>query len=161
MRRGAWIVVVSLFAPVGLAGCGEDATAGPPEILIGEHVCDSCNMIISDARFAGATIVLDERGRPTPRRFDDLNCQVRYEIDHPDQTVVGRWVHDFTSSQWLPAEGAVYFRADALRTPMGSHTAAHMDESSAEVHEQSMDGELLQFEGVWSEVLGQEPAGQP
>ena len=132
-----------------LAGCSDEIASGPPEILLGQDVCDTCNMIVSDARFAGATIVLDERGRASSRIFDDLNCQIQYETDHPDAEIATRWVHDYATAQWLAASNALYVRAESLITPMGSHTAAHADLSTAEALQQEEGGEVLGFEEVW------------
>ena len=53
-NAGLWLVMCLLLA-LALAACGGGAdTTQPPEILYGQDVCDECDMIISEEKFAAA-----------------------------------------------------------------------------------------------------------
>ncbi len=126
-------VSATLIAAAGLAltGCGNQPADGPPAIRLGHDVCAECNMIISDARWATATIVPGPRG-PEPRLFDDFNCQVNFENEHADAEIVARWSHDHATAEWLRTEGAHFLFTRDLRTPMGSNAAAFAGRTDAE-----------------------------
>jgi len=126
-----------------LVSCSGPPPDGPPVIVVGEDVCASCDMIISDERFACASVAETDRG-PSPRLFDDLNCQITYERAHPDEHFLYRWVHDYSGGGWIPAEDAFYVRADALRTPMASGTAAFASREDARALVDSLgEGEII------------------
>ena len=62
-------MLVGWVALLALAGCGGAAdTTQPPEILYGQDVCDECDMIISEEKYAAA--YWTEEGEA--RRFDDV-----------------------------------------------------------------------------------------
>ena len=48
--------------------------AQPPEIHYGEDVCDACGMLISEAKFAAASV--DQDG--TAHKFDDIGDLLDY-----------------------------------------------------------------------------------
>ena len=111
-----------------LAGCGDGAdTSQPPEILYGQDVCDECNMIISEEKFASAYWTADGE----PRRFDDLGEMMAYLGDHPDETIATAWVHDLNSAAWLAAGDAWYVMNSGLTTPMGTGIVALDSEEAA------------------------------
>ncbi len=142
---GLLLVVVSL-APLG--GCGEQPADAPPKVLLGDSVCDYCNMILSDDRWATATIVQGPRG-PEARLFDDFNCQVNYETDHPDLVILDRWSHDYTTHEWLKTSEAFFLLAPELRSPMGSNVAAFATKAGAEAARAEMQGEVVPFDEAW------------
>lgn len=146
MKRAA-SVAVSLLTIV-LTGCGRGAADGPPPVRLGDSVCDECNMIISDARWATATIVEGPRGGE-PRLFDDFNCQVNYEQGHPEHTVLARWSHSHATSEWITTESARFLISPELRTPMGSKTAAFGAESEAAAAGSALPGEVVDFATAW------------
>ncbi len=139
--------LLTLLPFLMLAGCGDEVAGGPPTVRLGEDVCDLCDMIISDERFATATIIEGERG-PEPILFDDFNCQINYEREHPDLVVLERWVHDHATLAWLPADAATYLRSDTLHTPMASGIAAFTDRAGAEALQQKVEGEVLTDEAL-------------
>ena len=61
-----------------------------PAELVYDHVaCDSCGMVVSDARFAAQIVTLDgERSQ-----FDDPACLFQYVADHTP-AIAHAWVHD-------------------------------------------------------------------
>lgn len=139
------LVMVAAAATLTLPGCAEDDPTGPPEIYYGQSVCTRCGMIISDARFASATIVLDDRGRPEAWLYDDIGDMLKHERDLAPERVLSRWVHDYSTSEWVPAGDAVYLRSEQLRTPMASHLVALSNRASADALLDSMPGTVLDW----------------
>lgn len=150
-------VFAALLASI--AGCDRQVSDGPPVIRLGDSVCDQCDMIISDDRWATATIIEGPRG-PEPRLFDDFNCQVNHQVEHPELAILARWSHDHATSEWLPTEQAWFLISPGLRTPMGSKAAAFSSPTVAETAKAELDGEVMAFEIAW-ERLGFVGAGSP
>lgn len=108
-----------------LAGCAQP-TPAPRAIKLGRDVCDHCNMIVSELRFAAQTWDA-KRGRA--RVFDDFGCAVLHaatagELDRPEHLF---WVSDSraeskTVGTWLEARSASY--RDGFHSPMGYGYAA-------------------------------------
>lgn len=150
--------VLALAASLAaIPGCEQQAADGPPAVRLGDSVCDQCNMIISDERWATATIVEGARG-PEPLLFDDFNCQVNHEAEHPDRTIVARWSHDHATLEWLRTDQARFLMSPGLRTPMGSKTAAFASEAAAEAAKAEFDGDVMTFDTAWRH-LGSAGAG--
>jgi copper chaperone NosL len=123
--RGLWLAACGLL--LLLAACGGAAdTTQPPEILYGQDVCDECNMIISEEKYASAYWTADGE----PRRFDDVGEMLVYMAENQEPTA-SIWVHDINSAAWLPAEEAWFVMISGLRTPMGTGIAVTGDEASA------------------------------
>lgn len=133
------------------SGCNKQATDTPPVVRLGDSVCEECNMIISDERWATATIVEGPRGAE-PRLFDDFNCQVNYEIANPDLTILGRWSHSHTTRKWIRTGDAHFLMSPGLRTPMASSIAAFASESEAEAAKGDLAGDVMSFEVAWKRL---------
>lgn len=121
---GLWLVICALL--LAACGGGGQATAEPPEILYGQDVCDQCNMIISEEKFAAAYWTADGEAR----RFDDLGEMLAY-IGGNSEERASTWVHDLNSAAWLGAEEAWYVMNAGLTTPMGTGIVALGDEAAA------------------------------
>lgn len=134
---------------VFIAGCEAPSADRPPEIRYGESTCVDCDMIISDERFAAATMVKDSRGRIEALLFDDVGDQIRYEREHTELVIVARWVHDYGTKAWIPAEQAWYLLSPALHTPMASGIAAFAKQSDAQAAQQEFGGDVLGFGALW------------
>ncbi len=114
-------VAVGLFALPG-----EEVSAGPPDLSIGQHTCDQCHMIISDERFAAGWRADDG----TQARFDDIGCMVaRYRS--AGQPAATLWVHDLDGLHWVRAASATFVLSEALHTPMAYGVAAFERAESA------------------------------
>ncbi len=135
-------------AALWLAGCAGESPDQPPTVFLGESVCAHCNMIISDERFASATVVRGPRG-PEAYLFDDFNCQMDYERSHPDAEIVSRWAHDYETGTWFHPDEGWFVRSDELVTPMGSQMALFRSEEAARNLAQKMGGEVLAFQDAW------------
>ncbi len=154
MIRSLFVLTITILSLFIVAGCGDDAADGPPVVHLGEDVCAECGMIISDERFAAATIIEDERGGATSLLFDDFNCQINHEMNHRETVIFNRWAHDHSTMEWLPATDAVYVRAPDLRTPMASHIAAFAKQADAEALQTDLGGDILNFEAMRDIVSG-------
>jgi copper chaperone NosL len=144
--------MLALAAPLMfLTACDEDDPDAPPTITYGVSVCTDCDMIISDERYAAATIVADSRGRPESLLFDDIGDQTNYESSHEGLTILSHWVHDHTTREWLRAEDAIYVRSPALRTPMASGLAAFASQAKAETAASELaHADVLTFADLFS-----------
>lgn len=149
MKRILGMLMVSCV--VWIAGCRSADPDRPPEVIIGDSVCDQCNMIISDERWATATIVQGPRG-PEPRLFDDFNCQVNYEEEHPQAKIVTRWSRSYTTTEWIRTEQAIFLISPSLRTPMGSNTAAFATQPDAQDIKADLNGEVMPFDSAWQRL---------
>lgn len=147
-REPTWPVVALLALAALVAACGPAAdTLAPPEIVYGEDVCDACGMIISDARFAAATIV-EVDGAQEVRRFDDIGDMLAYHADHPEWTVRRWYVHDHASLAWIDALAAHYVQAAAIHSPMGHGLAAFADPDAAAAFAGTVGGTVASFDAL-------------
>jgi copper chaperone NosL len=150
-RRSLWLV---FFVVLIMAACqpAEDAS-GPPEIRYGEDVCDRCNMLISEPRFATAYAT----DAAEVRRFDDVGCLFLHAQEEVE-TVASYWVHDFHSEEWLDAEQATFVHNPDLVSPMGWGIAAFAAAEDAEAYQAGEGGTVLTFAdlqaGIESGELG-------
>lgn len=150
-RHGVHLLVALialLFALTTVSGCEEQRTPQPPVIYFGQHECDVCRMIISDERYAAATVIEPDGGDYESRIFDDIGCLFQFEEDEPTVKVAARFVRDARTSQWLDAEDAAYLHSMTLKTPMAFHVAALAGPEPARGMQQEFPGEVLDFNGV-------------
>jgi copper chaperone NosL len=145
MRRAALFAAClwTLWPP----GCGDAPSIAPPEIRLGQDVCDVCGMIISDDRFA-AGLVVRRDGVYETRAFDDIGCLLAYEENHPDETVAARYVREFRTRTWLDAETAAYLHSEHLHTPMAFGLAALAAEADARALAGEFPGDLIGYATV-------------
>lgn len=152
-RRRAAFVVLALLTAVA-AGCEQEPRpVQPPEIAYGEDVCDRCGMIISEERHAAGLMVEGEDGRAY-RLFDDVAAVVLYDRDHPDVRILGRWVRDYATREWLIADSASYVRGEEVQTPMAFGIVATAP-SRADSLAAELGGSVL----TWSELQAMADTG--
>jgi nitrous oxide reductase accessory protein NosL len=142
------VATLALGALIFSSGCRNELDDGPPSIRLGDSLCIECGMIISDERFATATIVVGDRGNE-PLLFDDFNCQMIFEAKQSELTIVDRWSHDYNAGTWLHTADAWFMRSEKLHTPMASHIAAFTSKDDAEAFAAPLDGETLDFVELW------------
>lgn len=127
---------------MALAACSSDSgEAQPPEIHYGEDVCDACGMLISEAKFAAASV--DQDG--TAHKFDDIGDLVAYYTQHANATVKAYFVHDYPSEKWLRAENAYFVQSPQIQTPMAHGIAAYADRAAAEAAAQKYGVPVVKF----------------
>jgi copper chaperone NosL len=116
----------------------------PPEILYGEDVCDQCNMIINDERYAAGLVVETEPGQYEHRIFDDIGDLLVYEKEQGDELVIAAYyVHDYNSKEWIDGQTAYYIYSQELISPMGFGLAAAAQQLEAETLAEEWNGSVL------------------
>lgn len=135
-----WIKVL-LIACLGLVviGCQSEVNLDePPEIVYGEDVCDRCNMIISEARYAASYVT----PQGEVRLFDDIGGMVAHHHEAPEEVAV-YWVHDYETGEWLKANEAFYVMGSDLITPMGFGIVACATRAEAEAMAAEHEGAMV------------------
>ena len=149
MRPRSWLVMFLLLAGVVLAACGTKSKGPqPPEILYEQDVCDSCGMIISEARFASATVLTDGEAR----KFDDIAEMLVYHMEHPTEQVQAWFVHDYEGEHWVRAETAYFVKSEEIISPMGGSIVAFEDQSKAEEFAAEFHGEVYTLDQIRADV---------
>jgi copper chaperone NosL len=142
LSAASWLLLL-------LVGCQQTIDLeAPPEILYGQDVCDECNMIINDPRFAAAYVTADGE----VRRFDDIGGMLSHDQKVGEAAVV-YWVHDFSTEAWLDAREA-YFVLDnqELITPMGWGIAAFSSESAAADYVSAHSGSVTTYATLQEQI---------
>jgi copper chaperone NosL len=133
MRRSPpTLLLASLLASLiaSLIGCEADVPDAPPSIKYGQDLCAHCNMIITDARHAAASLVRVD-GRRRALAFDDVGDLIDYHRERADAPVERQFVADSGSGAWVEFGRAHFVRAPDVHTPMGSGILAFASESDA------------------------------
>ncbi len=143
-------IIYYLLVAALLAACAPASTEPqPPEIIIGQTLCDSCGMIISEAKYAAATIMVNGE----TRKFDDISEMIKYHMmDHPEAQVKIWFVHDYYSKEWLRGETAFYVQSEKLKTPMGGGVAAFKDQAAAKKLAAELGGKFYNLDGLRIEL---------
>jgi copper chaperone NosL len=140
---------ILLLAAALLSACSSQPEGPrPPEILYEQDVCVSCGMIISEARFAAATVLTDGEGR----KFDDIAEMLVYHMEHPTEQVAAWFVHDYEDEHWIRAETAYFVHSDALKSPMGGNIVAFEDETAANALAAELQGEVYTLDQLRADV---------
>lgn len=148
MKRHPVLLIVLTFALLLAVACQPAEQAGTPEIRYGEDVCDQCNMLINEPRFA-ATYTSEEGDT---RRFDDIGEMFLYARDK-GEIVDAYWVHDYHSESWIEADAATYVHNPDLMTPMGWGIAAFSSAEDAQSYSAEEGGAALSFAELQEGVL--------
>ncbi len=120
-------------------------SAGPQPIRLNADKCASCQMTISDGRFAAEFI--SEKGRAY--MFDDIYCMLLHEQQNPGIKVNRFYVSDYLQPGHLTAAGTAFFiKSENMRSPMGGNTAAFATREQA-----AATGEKWKIQPVgWNEI---------
>lgn len=106
-----------------VAGCQQSAPQAE-EPIWGKQPCGHCAMLLSE-RVHGAQVLTIQEER---HFFDDVGCLVAWDAEHPGQAKQ-RWARQFDQDPkgtgWLPAESAVYMRAQHTPMDFGFVALAH------------------------------------
>lgn len=144
-RRRFLLCASCLAAASAVAACAPASGNGepqPPEIVYGQDLCAECGMIISEPRFASATLLANGEYR----KFDDIGDLVQYHSDHPDQTVRAYFAHDYRTEEWIRAETAFYVQSPQIDSPMGHGVAAFAKKDDAQAFAQELGTSVLNFD---------------
>lgn len=113
-------VAAALLLSLVLAGC---SSPKPATVVIGQDMCEHCQMLITDARFV--TQVVTTKGKAY--KFDSIECMVDFlaEGSLADSDIHSAWVSDYNRpGTWIKAEEARYLQSVNIRSPMGANLAA-------------------------------------
>lgn len=123
MNRSTFTLAATLTLMAGaLQGCERQPLAGPPTVRLGRDECAECGMLIGEDR-SSCGLLVDDVGRRSYLLFDDIGCMLDLERRSlGERTVIERYVRDWDTREWVPAQRAHFLLADPqrLRTPMGS-----------------------------------------
>ncbi len=100
-------------------------------------------MIISDARYAAATLIEDGH----THKFDDLAEMFIFQAKHPEDVVRAWFVHDYESETWIRGETAFYVMSSEIRSPMGYGVVALETREAAEAYAADLrEAEIYTFD---------------
>jgi copper chaperone NosL len=108
-------------------------------------------MIISDPRFAAATLTTDG----VMSLFDDTGDMLIFHAKHPELEVRAWFVHDYDTEEWIRGESAFFVKSPGVHSPMGHGIAAFEDRGAAEALAQPMTASILTFDELRAAVLAQ------
>jgi copper chaperone NosL len=151
LSRRRFLLCTSCLATAAVvAACspGANGEPRPPDIAYGQDVCDGCGMIISEPRFACATVLQDGRAL----KFDDIGDLLMHHMDHPDLQVAAAFVHDYHSEKWVRGEQAFYVMDRSIDTPMGHGIAAFAQEPQAKIFAEDRGTTVLSFDELRARV---------
>lgn len=106
-----WLMTLALLILIVGEGCGK-RDEKLPEVVVDRSECAKCRMLISDARFSGLLKTSDYL------MFDDIGCMLKYEQKLSPQETQGTWVRDYFTNTWIAMDEAIFYRIDAVTTPM-------------------------------------------
>ncbi|MFN8442358.1 MAG: nitrous oxide reductase accessory protein NosL [Caldilineaceae bacterium] len=159
-RNSQWamrnVATILVFALLLLNACSRgEHEIRPAEIHYGEDVCAECGMIISDAKYASSISLQIGTGRYQTVMFDDIGDMMAYLGTHSDAKVVGWFVHDYDSEEWLDATTAFFVVSEQIKSPMNHGIAAYAQQSSAEARASQTHGKVAK----WDELQKLETEG--
>lgn len=141
--KGLITVLMAMFI---LVGCSEKEYK-PKPISVETDVCEVCKMSITHADFAGQ-IVFKNNDHMV---FDDLGCLMEYIVDNGEDDIGAAFIVEETSGKWINVKDAVYLYNQDFWTPMSYGVLAFDTEEGAIAYmEENGEGELLQFEDLYS-----------
>lgn len=147
-RERRWVLGL-IFTLFLVMGCGQgEGEIKPAEIHYGEDLCAECGMIISDPKFASSiTKVIGEKSYQNIA-FDDIGDMLAYLEKHPEEEIVGWFVHDYESEEWIDATTAFFVESDQIKSPMNHGIAACAERASAEAMAAETNGKVM----TWKEL---------
>jgi copper chaperone NosL len=151
------LALLSALGAMVSHGCGAEDASGPPGVNYGSDLCTECSMILSDERFAAATVIQGPRG-PVTLLYDDYNCQINHAGKHPELVVLNRWAHDHGTGAWVESSAAYFVHSERIRSPMASRLAAFASMPGAEAMAAELGGRILSFEAI---LAGEAASGEP
>jgi copper chaperone NosL len=139
LRRRATFALLALGV-LGVVACrGKQSwPPSPVDLVLGEDVCETCKMTISDGHF-GAQLQRSQ-GTGDVQRFDDVGCVL---AAHAGEKVdlQGVFVRTLDGSAWVRGDSAWITRSTEIHSPMGYGFGAFASERAARAEaEKHADG---------------------
>ncbi len=102
----------------------------PEQIQLGRDECDTCRMVIVDGKFGGELVT--QKGKVY--KFDSFDCLKSFYLKN-SESIQSQFVFDFNDpGRLLPVAGALFYKLEQLRSPMGSAIVAVGTGNSATEH---------------------------
>ncbi len=105
-----------------LLGCSP-ADDGPAKVKWDRDVCDRCQMMLSEKKYAAQIRVFPPERPSQVFKFDDFGCAVLWldnlsgsQMTWKDDPKTQFWVMDYQTEKWIDAKTAYYIKAQ--KTPM-------------------------------------------
>ena len=147
-------ICLLFLALIGAACSADNGGLRPPELMVGSDVCEECGMVVSDARYAAATLV--ESGHT--HKFDDLAEMFLFQGKHPEDVVRAWFVHDYEAETWIRGETAFYVMSEAIHSPMGYGVVAFETRAAADTFAAELaDAQIFTFNelNAWMKTRAQ------
>lgn len=132
------VMLFSILPMLILLACSDKPEPGPVPIYYGQDICERCNMIISEKKFAAQY----KTAEGAVLKFDDTGCMLHYLYGKKDN-ISDIYVMDYVSYTWTDAQSAHYVWSNQIMTPMGYGIAAVGDVSQARMLAEKENGVLL------------------
>ena len=100
-----------------------------------------------NAHLWGDGIVAQQNATLANGRLYDLGAFPML-VEEGEEKVVGWFVHDYETEEWIDATTAFFVVSEEVKSPMNHGIAAHAQKSAAEAMAQKSDGQLF----TWQEV---------
>ncbi|MBI5650721.1 MAG: nitrous oxide reductase accessory protein NosL [Chloroflexi bacterium] len=140
---------LSLLIALFLSACAQPTgEPKPPDIVYNRDMCEACGMIISDARFAAATLTTDGRSL----KFDDAGEMFGYHARNSQVQVRAWFVHDYDSQKWINGKDAFYVIARDIKSPMGTGVATFAERANAETLAKRFNVNVLTFDQAFTAI---------
>lgn len=139
------LILITIFLVV--ASCGDNSDRGPETIYYGEDVCERCQMIISDQKFAAQYITPSGKAS----KFDDTGCMIEFIINNEkiSDNKFNIFVIDYTTGHWINARQSYFSYSKSVKTPMNYGIIAFGNRRSAEEFSEKTDSSFI---GGYSDV---------
>lgn len=145
MKKRTQTLLILWIVLAVLAGCQPQPEGPqPPEIRYGQDSCSACGMVIDEARFAAATLLVSGEYL----KFDDAGEMLSYHMNHPEDQVAAWFVHDYPTEKWIRGEQAFFVKSDELQTPMGSGIATFAERAAAEAFAAERNGTVYTLDHI-------------
>ncbi|OQP64330.1 hypothetical protein A3860_20375 [Niastella vici] len=134
-------------AAVFMLICCSSCSTGPQPIEFGKDACDFCKMTILDQRFGGE--VITRKGKVY--KFDDIHCITSFlrSSNMRKTDLAGIYLLEYsTPKEFVHASESFLLQSSDLHSPMGSNTAAFLNEGNREQAKQQVNGKNVH----WNEI---------
>lgn len=143
-----WLTAL-LMALILLSACGRgESEIRPGAIHYGEDVCAECGMIINEPKFASSISKEIGEGRYQTVIFDDIGDMLAYLHQHNEEKIVGWFVHDYETEEWIDATTAYFVVSEQVRSPMNHGIAACSQQADAAAMAEKVQGTVVNWDEV-------------
>ena len=137
------VVIASACIVLSMAAC-QQAELKPLEITQND-VCFRCKSPIADKHYAAELITKDG----FVRKFDDIGCMLQHAKTRIGKNnILGYFVMDFPSQQWVKADEASFVKSEGFKTPKDGGILAFKDHAKAQALAQQYKAQMVTLEDL-------------